>query len=793
MPLPQAALQQLFALFNARRYAAMEELARQWAVQHPESGAIWKALGVALLSQRKDALPALRRAVALLPQDPEALSSLGGACVAVGQHQEAADCYRRALVLQPKQAYLHSNLADVYVAMQQFDAAEASGRQALSLMPQLAAAHVNLGRALLALGRVSESRTSLETALKLEPRQAVAHRLLARIYQDEGRTALALGCIEQALVLDPDHVDSLVHRGQLLLANQQAGLALQSLERARELQPSLAERHADVGQVLLNLGQADAAARAFEAALRCAPEQAEAHSNLGSALLALGRPADAIEAFSKAVALRPDAALLHSNLGNALQRHGRFVDAVQCHREALRLGPDLPVVHSNLAHALKVSGQIEEAVSTLTHALRQHVDRDDLRSQDIFLRQYFLAQDDNALQSALQVFGQRMASRAPATSAWDCTRVADKRLRVGLLSADLRAHPVGYFLGSVLAAGHGMPGKPIEWVAYANSAQADEVSRHLHQHVDLWRDATVLSDEALHDQIRTDQIDVLMDLSGHSLHNRLPVLARKPAPVQVSWLGYCASTGLHTLDAFLADPWIAPQGTQASFTEPLILLPETFLCFTPPTDEISVSELPALKAPGIRFGCFNDPAKVNPGVVEVWARLLNKHAHGTLLMQGAAFADEQLRAAMLQRFARHGVGLERLELRASQPRRDYLASYREVDICLDPFPYPGGTTTMESLWMGVPVLTLPGQSALSRQGLSILKNLGLDADWVALDTDDYVARAASWAQNLPALAALRSGLRPRLLDSNLCQADRFARHLESTLRDLWRRYCEYGR
>lgn len=790
MPLPQAALQQLFALFNARRHAEMEQLARQWAAQHPESGVIWKALGVALLSQRKDALPALRRAVTLLPQDPEALSSLGGACVAVGQHQEAADCYRRALVLQPQQAYLHSNLADVYVAMQQFDAAEASSRRALHLMPQLAAAQVNLGRALLAQSRAGEARTSLETALKLDPHQAVAHRLLAGLHQDDGRMAQALHCIGQALVLDPNHVDSLVHRGQLLLAEGQAELALQSLERARELQPNAAERHADVGQVLLNQGRAEAAARAFEAALRCAPGQAEAHSNLGSALLAQGQPADAIEAFSKAVALRPDAALLHSNLGNALQRHGRFVDAVQSHREALRLGPDLPVVHSNLAHALKVSGQVEEAVSTLARALRQHENRDDLRSQEIFLRQYFLAQDDDALQSALKAFAQRMASRTPAPSAWAIARDADKRLRVGLLSADLRAHPVGYFLGSVLAAVHGMPGKPIEWVAYANSAQADEVSRHLHQHVDLWRDATVLSDAALHDQIRADQIDVLMDLSGHSLHNRLPVLARKPAPVQVSWLGYCASTGLQTQDAFLADPWIAPQGTQANFTEPLVLLPETFLCFTPPTDDVAVSELPALRATGLRFACFNDLAKVNAGVAAVWARILTRVAGSTLLMQGAAYADEQLRVAMLQRFAQHGVGPERLELRPSQPRRDYLASYRDVDISLDPFPYPGGTTTMESLWMGVPVLTLPGPSALSRQGLSILKNLGLDAQWAALDTDDYVERAASWAKNLSALAALRSALRPRLLASPLCQADRFAKHLESALRDLWRRHCE---
>ena len=782
-------MQQLFTLFNGRRYAEMERMAHQLATQHPHSGLIWKALGVALLSQRKDALNALRRAAALMPDDAEALSSLGGACAAAGQHAEAADCYRRALLLQPQLGYLHSNLADVLVTLGHLQTAEASCRRALGLSPGLVAAQVNLGRALLAQGRADEAAASLETAIQREPRQVIAHRLLARIHHDRGDLDLALSSIEQALALDPNHVDSLVRNAQLLLAKGKPLLALQSLESARQLQPMAAERHAEVAQVLQSSGQFEAAALAWEAAVACAPDRAELHSNQGTALLSLGRSVAAAEAFTRALALRPEMAQLHSNLGNALQRQGRYVDALQCHREAVRLGPDQPELHGNLCHALKSCGRIEAALDVLGHALLLHEDRSELLSQEICLRQYFLPEQDTALRSAQLAFEHRLMVDAVAAPVWNCSPAADKRLRVGLLSSDLRAHPVGYFLGSVVAALQALPGLPVELVAYANSPQIDEVSRHLHQHCTRWRDAMALSDDELHKQIRADQIDVLIDLAGHTLHNRLSVLARRPAPVQVSWLGYCASSGLPNLDAFLADPWIAPEGTQAAFSEPLVLLPETFLCFTPPLYDLAVSPLPALSSTGLRFACFNDLAKMNPGVVEVWAQILTRVPSSQLRLQSAAYADEQIQAAARDRFSLHGIAPERLELRPSQSRGDYLASYREVDICLDPFPYPGGTTTMESLWMGVPVLTLPGSSALSRQGLSIMSNLGLADGWVAQGTRDYVDRAARWAQDLAALTALRASLRPRLLASPLCQPDRFARHLEAALRGLWHQHC----
>ena len=272
------------------------------------------------------------------------------------------------------------------------------------------------------------------------------------------------------------------------------------------------------------------------------------------------------------------------------------------------------------------------------------------------------------------------------------------------------------------------------------------------------------------------------------MNNRLPVLAWRPAPVQVSWLGYCATTGLTEVDAFIADPWIAPPQVDDHFIEPILRLPHTFLCFTPPPFDWLVAPLPALNGSGVRFGGLNDLAKMNDAVVAVWSRVLQAVPHSVLVLQSASFRDTAIQQAVLARYTRHGVHAHQLLLKPAQPRAEYLTGYSQIDISLDPFPYPGGTTSLESLWMGVPVLTLPGAHALSRQGLSLLSNMGL-TDWIATSEDDYVQRAKSHATDLVALSALRGSLRSRLLASPLCNAAQFAQDFEAGLRGLWQKFC----
>ncbi|HXA47994.1 MAG TPA: hypothetical protein VNW52_10220 [Burkholderiaceae bacterium] len=283
-------------------------------------------------------------------------------------------------------------------------------------------------------------------------------------------------------------------------------------------------------------------------------------------------------------------------------------------------------------------------------------------------------------------------------------------------------------------------------------------------------------------------MDVLIDLSGHTAHNRLPVFAWKPAPVQVTWLGYFATTGVESIDYLIADPWTLPTSKESQFTEEIWRLPETRLCFTAPEADVKVSSLPATSSGVITFGCFNNLSKMNDAVVAVWAAILRAVPDSRLFLKSGQLSDISNHPQLIERFSIHGIDAERLILRGQSSRLDYLVAYHDVDLALDPFPYTGGTTTAEALWMGIPVLTLAGDNFLARQGVGLVMNAGLP-DWIATDTDDYVNKAVQHAGNLRRLATLRSGLRKQVMDSPLFDAPRFATHFEAALREMWTRWC----
>jgi protein O-GlcNAc transferase len=787
---PHADLVRLFALFNAGRHAEMEHSAAGLARRYPTDGQGWKAWGIALMSQRKDALAVLRRAMALLPADVDVLSNLGGVLVARGELDEASECYRRALQIQPGFALAHSNLGDVLARQGHWQAAESSCRQALALQPALAAAHLNLGNALKGLGRLDEAIASYREALQRSPDLAESHTALGIALREQGLVEQAVVHLRQSALLRPGHASTHDQLGVALHATGESELAAESLRRALALQPRSAAAHYHLGNVLADLGRHEEAVLHYRDALASEPEHAEIQANLGVSLLALQQLAPAVAALRQAVALQPSLALTHSNLGNALMAQGLMHDAQASHEQAVALAPELGLVHRNLAHLLKTIGNPEAALAQLEQAAALDPEQPAVHSEVLFVRQYLAETPARSLAqlAGARRFGELALRRARPFASWSNEPLPERCLRIGLLSGDLRAHPVGYFVETVLAALAGRAADRLEIRVYANQREDDAVSQRLRQCCSHWLAVTDLDDAALADRIRSDGIDVLVDLSGHTLNNRLPMLACKPAPVQVSWLGYCGSTGLASVDAFIADPWIAPDGIDAEFIERVIRLPQTFLCFTPPPFDLAVGPLPALADGGIRFGCFNQLAKMNDAVVALWARVLRAVPGSRLLLQAQALQDPVIRAGVLARYAQHGIAPERLGLQPAQAREDYLAAYRQVDIALDPFPYPGGTTTLEALWMGVPVLTLPGASALSRQGLSILRNVGL-AEWVAKDADDYLALAVRHAGDTPALAELRRSLRPRLLDSPLCDATRFASHFENALRVLWRAWC----
>lgn len=442
----------------------------------------------------------------------------------------------------------------------------------------------------------------------------------------------------------------------------------------------------------------------------------------------------------------------------------------------------------NLGVVFKDLGQLDQALVSIRRALE--IDPDYAMAYDnlLFIHNYLGDRPPSAMLEEARYYGAVVAKTASPYSAWPNPTEPDRCLRVGMVSGDLCNHPVGYFLVGVLEALTLQAANRIELFGYANRSSDDETGNRIRACCRGWHSVIGLPDNTLAQLIHEDGIDILIDLAGHTAHNRLPVFAWKPAPIQVSWLGYFATTGVAEMDYFIADPWTLPDSEEMYFSERIWRLPETRLCFTPPEAEVEVGPLPALSAGHVTFGCFNNLTKMSDAVVALWSRVLANVPNSHLFLKSQQIREVSVRKDIAKRFAAHGIDASRLLLDEYVPRANYLAAYQQVDIGLDPFPYPGGTTTVEALWMGVPVLTLAGERFLSRQGVGLLMNAGLP-EWVASSPDDYVARAVAHAGNLERLSAQRNDLRQQVMASPIFDAKRFALHFEAALRGMWQEWC----
>jgi protein O-GlcNAc transferase len=509
---------------------------------------------------------------------------------------------------------------------------------------------------------------------------------------------------------------------------------------------------------------------------------------LGAALSQMGQNAEALAAMQKAASLLPDDAETRFNLGVLLKAMGQLDETEANYRSALAIQPDYANAHYNLGNTLNALRRLEEAEASYRRALQVDPDFTLALSNLVCLLNYLPDIAPGIILSEAQRYGQLVSRRANPFQKWANTPEAGKCLRIGFVSGDLRAHPVGYFLvGVVEALSAHAPGR-IELFAYANGSCSDTLSEQIKAHCQSWTAVAALPDASLAARIHNDRIDILIDLSGHTEHNRLPVFAWKPAPVQASWLGYFGTTGVAEIDYLVADPWTLPESEEAYFTEKIWRLPETRLCFTAPSEAVPVSPLPALANGYVTFACFNNLTKINVPVIALWARILRAIPTSRLFLKAQQFDDMSMRRSIEDQFAAHGIASDRLDLEGASPRAEYLGAYHRADIALDPFPFPGGTTSAESLWMGVPVLTRAGNRFLSRQGEGLLRSAGLEK-WIAKDADEYVALAVANTKDLHSLATLRSNMRQAVLLSPLFDSARFARHFEAMLREMWSQWC----
>ena len=597
-------------------------------------------------------------------------------------------------------------------------------------------------------GQLAEAEALYRQILAAEPRHANALHFLGVIAHQVGRNAVAVDLIRQAITLVSDVPGFHSNLGNALQDNGQLDEAIAAHRHAIALRPNYAELHNNLGSALRNKGQLKEAVATFRQAIAIKPGYAVAHNNLGTALRDEGLLDEAIAAFHQAITLKPDYADAHSNLGNVLRDNGQLDEAITSCRQAIAFKPELPEALSNLGNALRDQGQLDEAIGAFRQAIALKPNYPEVHSNLLLTLNYHPGFDGSSIAGEQRLWNQQHAEPLRQfIQPHPNDRSPGRRLRIGYVSPDFRDHIVGWNMLPLLA-NHDRA--CFEIFCYAQVAHPDALTQRFQAGAEHWRSAVGISHEQLAAQIREDQIDILVDLALHTAHNRLPVFARKPAPVQVTFAAYPGSTGLSTIDYRLSDPFLDPPGTDESiYSERTVRLPHTFWCYDSlDCGDLPVNALPAKSNGCITFGCLNNFCKINDAVLRLWARVLRAVPSSRLLLLAPEGSHRQHTLDVL---GQEGVVHERIEFVTHQSRRKYLELYHRIDLGLDTLPYNGHTTSLDSYWMGVPVVTLVGQAIVGRAGLSQSMNLQLP-ELITKTPEQYVEVAVGLANDLPRLS-----------------------------------------
>ncbi|MBP2302740.1 O-linked N-acetylglucosamine transferase, SPINDLY family protein [Azospirillum picis] len=612
----------------------------------------------------------------------------------------------------------------------------------------------------------------------------------ALAHHEAGRLDLAEAGYRALLARHPDHPHANNNLAVLLRATRRQQEAAAHYRRAITARPEDAAVRNNFACALEEQGHCTEAIATARVALSLHPGKADGWFNTGNMLTAYGDLCGAMAAYQRAVRLDPAMAGAYSNLGDAQRRRGELSLAILSYRTAIRLQPDLPQPIVNLGEALKDQGRVTEAIAVLQDGLERHPALPLLHSNLLLALHYSPLVPPEVIARAHAHWNDRHARGLGRCTPFANDRTAERRLRVGYVSPDFCEHACAGFIEPLL---HHHDRGAVEVVGYPTSRRQDGTTERMRRLTDAWHPLTGLDEDAAARRIEQDRIDILVDLAAHTAGGRLLLFARKPAPIQVTWLGYPDGTGMPAMDYRLTDAVADPPGeTDGWHAERLVRLPNGFLAFTVGGGLAPPAPPPVQRNGFVTFGSFNTVAKLTPTVLRLWSEILTALPSSRLLLKSAAFADGPTRDNHLRRFARHGVAAERLDLQAQVPStEEHLRLYDRVDIALDPFPYNGTTTTCEALKMGVPVVTLAGRHHVARVGASLLTRCGL-ADLVADSESRYVAAALALARDLPRLSALRLGMRNRLERSPLGDPRGFARSVEAAYRTMWRRWVDSG-
>ncbi len=698
---------------------------------------------------------AYQLALGLNPNHPDALHLLGMLAHQTGNHLLAVDLINLAIQINPSSANFHCNLGIVWQAQSRYDDAIACFQRALAIDSKNTVFHYNLGHALQACGQL---------------RAAVA-------------------CYQAAIVLSPDHLESHSNLGHALQGLGEQDEAVASYRRALAIAPGLAEMHFNLATALAEQGKFYTAIESYLQAIRLAPGYAQAHCNLGAALLAQKKFDDAVASYQQAIAINPALADAHYNLGIALQAQNKLDDAIASFRKTLEFQPEFVEGFCNMGNALREQGRLKEAVECYRQALTIRPDYANAYSNLLFLLSYHA--ETSPADYLRQARGWELACipaeirQFAGAKKFKRQPLSGRRIKIGYVSGDFRKHAVSYFMEQIFAQ-HDR--SRVELFAYSNNLSRDAVTERLNELADHWVPIALMSDEEVCARMAADELDVLIDLSAHSAHNRLGVFARRAAPVQASYL-YFASTGLTEMDYWIGDEVLTPPALDVQFSEQVWRLPRTWLTYK----TITEAPLPNWQPSGdgtIWLGSFNNLGKITPHTLHLWARILNVLPTARLLLKNKELADSGNRQRVLSELASHGITAERIELQPGSDWSDYMAQHDRLDIALDPVGgHGGGTSTCDALWMGVPVIHLLGDHVGSRFAASLLNAIG-HGEWIAHTEAEYLDKVIALAADVALRKKLRYSQRNTIALSPLCDAQDLARSLEDAYGDMFARWLD---
>jgi len=766
-------------LHRAGKFAEARRLYQALLAQTPAHAMALYRVGLLELQDGNPAaaLSLLQQAAAAGADEPRQRFVLGQAFQALGRWDEAIAAHEAALAAQADFAEAWSALGICRQMRRQFAQAATAYRQALALDPRNAGAMANLGTALREMGELEQAVASLQAAIDLEPTVASHAVNLGIALWNRGDFAAAERTLDRVLAQHPDDADAAFNLGNALHALGRSREAALRYAHAIARRDGFADALINLGNVQTELGEFAAAEASYDAALAAAPHSAVALNNAACLMRTLGRIDDAEALLRRALQLDPGNATLHDTLGNVYKDAGALEAAIDSFRRALELDPAAAATHSNLAYTLSFQCSLPGPI--LEECLRW--DRrfaSALRAGGTAAA----AADEHAAQPDRHTASALHAGGTPLTAADEGAVQPDRRLRIGYVSPDFRVHCQSHFTVPVLSR---HDHSQFEIFCYASVKRADACTRRIAAYADVWRDVRPLNDAALCRLIRDDRIDILVDLTMHMAGGRPLLFARRAAPIQIAWLAYPGTTGIGAMDYRLSDPRLDPEGFDAHYSERTVRLPDSFWCYDPLATGPEVNALPLMERGHVTFGCLNNPCKLTHHTLRPWGAVMRALPTARLLLLAPPGRHRQL---LSDRLDAQGIAAARVDFQSFKPRDAYLGTYHGIDIGLDTFPYNGHTTSLDSLWMGVPVVTRVGATCVGRGGLSQLHQIGMSD--LAADTDEaFVSIATALGNDAVRLAALRRELRGRLQHSPLMDAPRFTGNLERVYRALWQDHC----